>query len=179
MTGSDLSPLLAEAVREIAQLTAAAASFDEQTATARRVVVAYTTIVYNAHPILGTLCQTECFPSPGASQRSLGTPYYQLNGPVGSQRLYTDQARIMGTLYILGQFTAAPLSNMSNVLASARYGPDKMLEVSVSDKLLIPAFPSVIRSIAYLKEQMRGKDDDLATLWEQLRASVVEIAAEK
>ncbi len=178
MTGQDLSPLIEEAIREIAHLTAASASLDEQVAQVRQIVVAYGTVLFNAHPKLGAICET-VYPEPSIDGRGKPTPYYLLSDkdnpvywPLIGHQL--NEGYAIGVVMKL--FPEHRLSSTHSDIVSVHYrkwGDPNARVTADSDKRLLLAFPAIVRSISYLKDRMRGADDDLEQLWQELRACVL------
>ncbi len=176
MTGTDLSPLIVEAVREVAELTAAAASLDEQLTTAHKVTMAFGKILFNARPLWPSLFETIDLTYPRA-RAGRTRAYYILDHCYSDRKLCIPKFDLYGYNHfcVAGVFEAGSYmdDNANVVMAVRRAEADNGPSYIVSRELLPIAFPSIISSMKFVKHQMKGKDDDLAALWEELRTSVL------
>lgn len=175
MTGKELTPLMKQAVQEVAELTAAAATMDDQIVTIRSVVAAYAKIVADLHPLLDSLCEKVSVPwetvYPIAyrldAADAVAPPFVALRWQEG----WADIRVLDGDICVDPQLQNYAIDTE---LFRVKHQDNGRTDVSVilRDGLLLRALPSIVSSMRYLKELLRGKDDDLAKLWEMLRSLV-------
>lgn len=139
------------------------------------VTSAYGKMLYNMIPYLENLCQIEEFTS------ICGGPpyrYYRLDKKEKTDPLYADceiadcehEISVRGFTLIPGAYHRSYKNTLIRVY-KGHSGSD--VNIYVHDKLLIKAFPSILSSIKYLKQQMSSTGDDLAFMWGELRQTML------
>lgn len=176
MTGQELSPLLKQAICEIAELAAAVASFDDQLAQARKIAEAYGKLVFSTYSKLNALCEIE-YPDPPFESGGKRDPYYRLSDRSDPQPIFCPTRGERGidkyTIFLLMKINPERrLDNSGNCILDIQYSfygdPQARISINTIENLL-HSFPSIIRSMMFLKERMKASGEDLQATWEQLR----------
>jgi hypothetical protein len=83
----DISPLVAEVVRELSELTAASAKFDDEVVKARSAALAYGKLVRHIYPWLSVLCEKVNVGSPSSRIQCI---MYRLDRATSFKPLHID-----------------------------------------------------------------------------------------